>query len=523
MNAGDKNALPPLTVAALIVFLAIAGYWRILPAYFVAEDFLVIRNIVASNGDPNWAMWVEHLYSTQNIGTYRPIVALAYTVQYALWGTSALGFHAASVAVHGFNAYWLYTLVGRLNPTRSPLVPLLAAVLFVSHPSHVEAVGYISALAGPLCVLFYLPALLLYLRFMDTGKSRWLWLSVASFAFALGSKEEAVTLPLALVLLTLPLLERPLTFAGSVRAAARLLPYFALLAAYFAFRHRIFGYFTNPFHAATSFVLPETFRGALVYFAYLLAPVNRLFLGSYGDLLFRTLLALALGGLGLLILRSRPSLGLLAFIWASILILLIPFLNILQFGIEPGLTNSRYLYFPSAALIAGISVLIGLTDWLETSRARLSFLVALVCAQIVLLNINNGAVSYAGAQSRYIQQEALRLTGHRAYVEIANMPDAVYGVLFDRTGFQHAFMNPFVPGNAVNSRERIVALVDGASPTYSGRSQAFTWETIENGQALSVGFRPAEARGYAVDLRVPNPRCGAHPETLRLVRSSCNR
>jgi hypothetical protein len=456
----DLFTFPRFSELGVLAALAVLGYAQIFSSYFLAEDFLLIGAVVDRHSRPDWSLWIEHLHRPQYIETYRPIVTLAYTVQYWLWGIAPTGFHATSVFVHFLNALCLFLLVARLDPNASRIAPFLAAALFITHPLHPEAVTYISALTGPLCTLFYLSALLLYLCSLDKRRSVWLVVSVLLFVLALGSKEEAVTLPFAVALLTFISTGWPPSRARMRAATPAVLLYFVVLAAYFGYRRYLFGHFTTGFYAGVEVSLRGLLEGAASYFACLLAPVNQDYLGSIGKTVFVALLCLSLGALAILAYRRRPRPGMLMFSGAMLAILLAPFFKVLMFGIDPGLTNSRYLYLPSAAFVAGVA-LVAAGQGKPTKRMDFIVTALFLALQLTLLHLNNRAWADAAVQLRYIQQETVRLTGNNSHTEIVNLPDTVHGVLFNRSGFQHALVEPFVVGNTINRRERVMSLTSG--------------------------------------------------------------
>jgi hypothetical protein len=68
------------------------------------------------------------------------------------------------------------------------------------HPVHVETVAWITEQKNTLSAVFYLGAMLLYLRFDETRGRAWYVLALCLFALALLSKTVTVTLPVALLL-----------------------------------------------------------------------------------------------------------------------------------------------------------------------------------------------------------------------------------------------------------------------------------------------------------------------------------
>ena len=90
---------------------------------------------------------------------------------------------------------------------------LAAALVWGVHPLRAESVAWVSERRDVLCGLFYLLAVLAYLRGAATAgggpvPTRWRVASLAAFAAALASKAIAMTLPLTLLLLDLYPLDR---------------------------------------------------------------------------------------------------------------------------------------------------------------------------------------------------------------------------------------------------------------------------------------------------------------------------
>ncbi len=176
--------------AALIVGLALTAWWNSFAGSFQFDDFKVIVDnpAVASLG----AWW-------QSMPGIRPLLKLSYALNLAWAGDAAerglFGFHAVNLALHIGNALLLYAIARRLlaGTAHAEAAALLAALIYVVHPVQSEAVTLISGRSMSLMALFYLASLLAYLE------QRRAW-SLAAFAAALATRETAITLPLALLL-----------------------------------------------------------------------------------------------------------------------------------------------------------------------------------------------------------------------------------------------------------------------------------------------------------------------------------
>ena len=73
------------------------------------------------------------------------------------------------------------------------------AAVFAVHPLHVESVAWIIERKDLLCALFYLSAVLAWIRFTETPRPARYCLVLGLFMAALLSKSVAVTLPAALI------------------------------------------------------------------------------------------------------------------------------------------------------------------------------------------------------------------------------------------------------------------------------------------------------------------------------------
>src|ERR1700694_5190458 len=74
-----------------------------------------------------------------------------------------------------------------------------AGALFLLHPSHTEAVSWISGRADLIATLFCLASLLFYLAYGRSKRAAHLAPSLFGFALALLAKESAICLPLLVV------------------------------------------------------------------------------------------------------------------------------------------------------------------------------------------------------------------------------------------------------------------------------------------------------------------------------------
>jgi tetratricopeptide (TPR) repeat protein len=140
-----------------------------------------------------WRIWFD-LGSTQQ---YYPALFSTFWLEHRIWGDAALGYHLTNILLHATSA-WLFGLA-----LRRLAIPgaRLGALIFALHPVCVESVAWISEQKNTLSTLFYLLAVLAYLRFdkeRDRSKAFW-WLATLFFVLALLCKTVTATLPAALL------------------------------------------------------------------------------------------------------------------------------------------------------------------------------------------------------------------------------------------------------------------------------------------------------------------------------------
>jgi Flp pilus assembly protein TadD len=162
---------------------------------------------------------------------YRPVQGVTFLLDYHLFGTSPVGFHLTNVVIHAAVGVLFYYVGVRL--LGDPLGALFAALLFVVHPIHTEAVTYLSGRSDPLAALFLLAALWWFLP-----PAR-LALSLGAFLLALFSRETTLgLLPLFVLVDLLDALRRGDSLRGTWgrRIVRRYLPYLAMAVLYVAVR-----------------------------------------------------------------------------------------------------------------------------------------------------------------------------------------------------------------------------------------------------------------------------------------------
>jgi len=144
---------------------------------------------------------------------YRPVACLTFALNWYFGKDNVVGYHIVNIIIHILTAIFLYltiiklfespNLKGKFNG-KEHFIALLTTALWAINPIQTQAVTYIVQRMASLAALFYILGLFFYIRgrISQVLQNRIILIifCVLSFAFALGSKENAATFPLALIL-----------------------------------------------------------------------------------------------------------------------------------------------------------------------------------------------------------------------------------------------------------------------------------------------------------------------------------
>ncbi len=197
-----------LGAAIALAGLVLASYWPVTSADFVWDDAAFLDAWPVRDWGGIKDIWLAPR-SIASEGHYWPLLYTSYWLEHKLYGYSALGFHLVNLALHLVNTLLLWRLLPRLAASSGsvlhhPAAPWLAAGLFAIHPVHAEVVAWVIARKDLLMTLFYLCAVLTWLKFLASppGMARIgrYALALTLFAASVLAKSMAVTLPAALLL-----------------------------------------------------------------------------------------------------------------------------------------------------------------------------------------------------------------------------------------------------------------------------------------------------------------------------------
>ena len=127
---------------------------------------------------------------------YWPLTYTTFWLEHKIWGLAPAGYHVVNVLLFLVNSLLLWRVLLRLAVPGA----WIAAAVFAVHPLHVESVAWIIERKDVLSGLFYLAALLAWLRFLEQPRPWRYGLALLLFVAGMFSKSMVVTLPVALLI-----------------------------------------------------------------------------------------------------------------------------------------------------------------------------------------------------------------------------------------------------------------------------------------------------------------------------------
>lgn len=439
------------TWAALCVSLlaAAAAYSNVLTSYFLSDDFAQVGRVLAGDLSATWGR--EHG------GFFRPVFVASLAADASAWGRAPLGYHLVNVTLHALNSSLVFLLSRRLtaragfDDARGLLTASAAAGVFLLHPSHAEAVTWVSGRPDLLATFFCLLALVA----LDSRRA----FALAAFALALLSKESAVCLPPVVLLLVGWRARREGdtlrgALAKGLKACA---PFLVVLSVYVAARAFALGALVGGYGAGHHL----NFTHSMVVSQLLRFPLRALFpalaLRSLPFLESRALspVLIAVGcvvvaALAATLARPKGRDALAGFVrrngflWLLVALFLAALAPAINLRIEVFTTQGeRFLYLPS--VFSSLALAVVVLRPARGSRRRAALLIALVLSLYAFaLWRTNAHWRETARLSRDTLAQLVRLAEGGGDVLVLNLPDNFEGAHLFRNGVPealHAFQD----------------------------------------------------------------------------------
>lgn len=184
----------------LLVGLAVYGYSIVTNEWVNWDDLMLIADnpLLATL---NWQT-LQGMFTTYDPNLYVPLTYVSWHIDRILAGGTLTPqvTHFMNLVYHALSATTLSYIATRLLGSKR--IGIIAALIFLVHPLHTEAVAWASARKDVLSTALLLISVLYYLRFKE-GSRRSYSYSVGFFAFALLSKVTVMTMPFILIIIDL--------------------------------------------------------------------------------------------------------------------------------------------------------------------------------------------------------------------------------------------------------------------------------------------------------------------------------
>ncbi len=380
---------------ALAATVALVGVIVYLPA--LANGFTnwddpsyVVENSNLGPLDLHFLAWA---FTTFRMAGWIPLTWLSLGVDHAFFGLDPLGYHLSNVLLHGATTLIVVLLVGALfarargtSDRLSLVAGAVAGLTFAVHPLHVESVAWVTERKDVLYGVFYVLAVLLYLRFVEHRRRVHYLASLSAFALALLAKPMAVSLPVVLLILdAYPLIR--LTKPGWTRVIVEKVPFFGLSVASsvvtLVAQWRV-GAVARHIGLGARLWVAE--RGLGFYLAKIALPINLSPMYPLQsevspwrwDYLLSLALVLGVSATAVVVRRRAPLIGAL---WAAYLVMLLPAIGVVQVGQQSA--ADRHTYLPLLAPAIGIAAVV-IRVWQGGRHTRTAVVVAAVVTMIGL-------------------------------------------------------------------------------------------------------------------------------------------
>jgi tetratricopeptide (TPR) repeat protein len=311
----------------------------------------------------------HYVESTQQSFEYRPIVLATFAVEYQFFGSNPQVSHFINIVLYAVTCVLLFIILSTLLSSYHIVFPLLITFLFLAHPIHTEVVNNLKSRDELLSFLFGLCSLYFFIKKVNDGKLKYVFLAIFFLLLALLSKLTAV-----LFFVLIPL---TLYFFTSLKIK-KLLMYFAIpLIAYIGFvvlkyfllkgsvSIREFAFFENPLFYELDFWrrIPFAIYTAGYYIKLLVFPHPLSCYYGYNTILFADwsfvfvwLSLLFHGSIGIYALVKLPKKSIISYGIIIYLIGIFPFINLWTPVV--GIIGERFIYFASLGFCIGIAYLL---------------------------------------------------------------------------------------------------------------------------------------------------------------------
>ncbi|MCX5839642.1 MAG: tetratricopeptide repeat protein [Deltaproteobacteria bacterium] len=214
---GGKYAFAFFTLLIVLLLIygnSFDGVWHF------DDEQNIVENEHVHLSKLGWDQIQKTFYGFTQKRLSRPVAYLTFGLNYYFGKLDVFGYHAVNLCIHFLSAFFLFSFIYRtlnlplLKPdygSSSYAIALLSTFFWVVNPVQVSAVTYIVQRMASMAGLFYILSMFFYLIARTDeilwGKIVFFVLSAVSACLAIGTKENAVMLPVSLYFYDLLLIQ----------------------------------------------------------------------------------------------------------------------------------------------------------------------------------------------------------------------------------------------------------------------------------------------------------------------------
>ncbi|HOX60569.1 MAG TPA: glycosyltransferase family 39 protein [Candidatus Magasanikbacteria bacterium] len=177
----------------------LAVYARTLGVGFFSDDYHMLS--VFSSGINPFRYIFSNIVGELGSGSYGPLFALFHYLEFKLFDLNALLYHLVALILHSVNAFLVYVLVRKLSGRRG--ISVASGLMFALAAHQVSAVVWIAVLPHLLATLLALASIIVFVNYVRGSDRGNYWLSILFYTLSLCAKENAMFLPIVLLLVFL--------------------------------------------------------------------------------------------------------------------------------------------------------------------------------------------------------------------------------------------------------------------------------------------------------------------------------
>lgn len=357
---------------------------------------------------------------------------------FEIWGTNAYGWHFTLLAWHSLNALLLTSLVNRMvtltNAGEPRFVSVIAALLWLVSPYHTDAVVWGGAMLHLGVSSFLFAGILCFTRHLETGLSKYMYLTYAWYLLAMFTLENFLIFPVLLLVVYLMYLQTHKPFARYFFIKLYLIPFVCLNAAYLLankyYMGEWVGHYGEDAHLNTDiFLLVPNLTKYLskmlyipLFFTYAIRDQWYTFLHKpkvvYAAL---SCYGILFGVLAFTFFKTKkPVLRLSVGMFALCCVAMLPVIST-YFAYSKDIEGDRYFYFLSSFFYAALAVI--LTQLGKKTQLLIS--ITLITLSVLFLYRNNNYWYQSGNYANALMYDFKWQNAKRVFVLLS--PDSYCG------------------------------------------------------------------------------------------------